>query len=169
MRGSAFEELINLTNRLYRQRALALIQKVPTPITPVAVNNATHTITNAYFEQQSTVDYIGVAQGMALCFDAKETRYKNLPLKNIHAHQVSFMEDFMRQGGISFLLVRFDWADEIFLLPCETLSHHYRISQKGGRKSISYESFDRDYLITNRGGYPVHYLEAINAYLAKRK
>ena len=29
-------------------------------------------ITLAYFEQRSTVDYIGVVQGIPVCFDAKE-------------------------------------------------------------------------------------------------
>ncbi len=87
LRGSAFEDLINMTNRQYMQRGLAVIQKVPTPITPVEVNNASHTITSAYFEKKSTVDFIGAAQGIALCFDAKETQAKNLPLKNIHYGQ----------------------------------------------------------------------------------
>jgi len=81
LRGSAFEELITLTNQLYMQHGLAVIQKVPTPITPIEVNNLSHTITSAYFEKKSTVDFIGVAQGIALCFDAKETQYKNLPLR----------------------------------------------------------------------------------------
>ncbi|MCL2664069.1 MAG: Holliday junction resolvase RecU [Defluviitaleaceae bacterium] len=165
LRGSAFEELISLTNRLYRERRLAVIQKVPTPITPVAVNNETHTISAAYFEQKSTVDFIGVAQGVAICFDAKETRYKNLPLKNIHRHQIEFMEAFRRQEGIAFLLVRFVWADEVFFLPVETLSQYHSSAALGGRKSIPYEAFDRKYLVQNKNGFPIHYLEAVNIYL----
>ncbi len=35
LRGSTFEELINQTNEQYEQMNLALIQKIPTPITPV--------------------------------------------------------------------------------------------------------------------------------------
>lgn len=33
LRGSALEELINRTNEQYREKGLALIQKIPTPIT----------------------------------------------------------------------------------------------------------------------------------------
>lgn len=165
LRGSAFEDLINMTNELYRQRGLALIQKIPTPITPIAVNNQSHTITSAYFEQKSTVDYIGVVQGIAVCFDAKETQYKNLPLKNIHAHQIEFMSDFERQKGVSFLLVHFHAMGEIFFLPCETLARHYEQAQQGGRKSIPYDAFDPTLRVFNKRGFPVHYIEALDIYL----
>ena len=35
LRGSALEELINFTNDTYLKNHLALIQKIPTPITPM--------------------------------------------------------------------------------------------------------------------------------------
>ena len=37
LRGSTLEELINRTNEKYRENRLALIQKVPTPITPIKI------------------------------------------------------------------------------------------------------------------------------------
>ena len=70
LRGSTLEEIINYTNEAYRQQGLALIQKIPTPITPVEFNGEKRTITLAYFEKQSTVDYIGAVQGFPVCFDA---------------------------------------------------------------------------------------------------
>ena len=70
LRGSTFEEIINFTNERYRQSRLALFQKIPTPITPVKMDPENKTITLAYFEKQSTVDYIGVAQGVPIAFDA---------------------------------------------------------------------------------------------------
>ena len=72
LRGSTLEELINRSNEQYREKGLALIQKVPTPITPVRIAKDTRQITLAYFEQKSTVDYIGAVQGIPVCFDAKE-------------------------------------------------------------------------------------------------
>jgi recombination protein U len=166
LRGSAFEDMINLTNQLYRQHGLAVIQKVPTPITPIEVNNKEHTITKAYFGEKSTVDYIGAVQGIAVCFDAKETQSKNFPLKNIHPHQMEFMEAFMGQEGIAFLLVHFKAMAEIFFLPWEQLKHCYGLSRQGGRKSISYADFDKAYMVRNAGGFPIHYLEALNVYCA---
>ena len=63
LRGSTLEELVNRTNDLYREKHLALIQKIPTPITPIRMDKESSQITLAYFGQQSTVDYIGAVQG----------------------------------------------------------------------------------------------------------
>ena len=161
LRGSAFEELIDLTNRLYIQKGVAVIQKVPTPITPVEVDNKARIISSAYFEKKSTVDFIGVTGGVAICFDAKETKLMNLPLRNIHSHQIEFMEKFELQGGVSFLLVSFSSKDEVFLLPVNELVKHHKIREKGGRKSIPYADFDRNLLVKNENGFPLHYLAAI--------
>ena len=62
LRGSSLEEYINMTNEKYLLNHLGLIQKIPTPITPIKINQETRQITLAYFEQKSTVDYIGVIQ-----------------------------------------------------------------------------------------------------------
>lgn len=48
---------------MYREKGLALIQKVPTPITPIKIDKEHRHITLAYFEQKSTVDYIGAVPG----------------------------------------------------------------------------------------------------------
>ena len=40
-RGSSLEELVNITNEKYREQNLALIQKVPTPITPIKIDKKT--------------------------------------------------------------------------------------------------------------------------------
>ncbi len=74
LRGSTLEDLINRTNDQYREKKLALVQKIPTPITPIDIDKESRHITLAYFDQKSTVDYIGVVQGIPICFDAKETR-----------------------------------------------------------------------------------------------
>ena len=164
LRGSAFEELINFTNERYRLSKLALLQKIPTPITPVKMNSADKTITLAYFEKQSTVDYIGVAQGVPIAFDAKETAGKSLPLQNIHAHQMTFMEEFQQQRGLSFLLVHFSAEDVYYLLPFETLKMYWEAAEKGGRKSIPFSAFEKRYKITQTGSI-LHYLEAVSLYL----
>ena len=164
LRGSSFEEIINFTNERYRQSGLALFQKIPTPITPVRMDEETRTITLAYFEKQSTVDYIGVAQGIPIAFDAKETAGKSLPLQNIHAHQMAFMEEFRRQRGLYFLLVHFSAADAYYLLPFETLKIYWENAARGGRKSIPLAAFEEKYSIRQTGNL-LHYLEAVSLYL----
>ena len=81
LRGSTFEELINQTNEQYEQMNLALIQKIPTPITPVKIDQGSRHITLAYFDKVSTVDYIGAVQGIPACFDAKECKTDTFPLQ----------------------------------------------------------------------------------------
>jgi len=165
LRGSTLEELVNLTNELYRSKGLAVVQKVPTPITPVRIDSKSRNISLAYFEQKSTVDYIGAAQGVPICFDAKETTLKSLPMQNIHSHQVEFMRDFQKQGGEAFLLVHFKQPNEYYYLPFADMAEFYDAQNNGGRKSIPYVAFKKEYLIHSKSGFYIHYLETLAKFL----
>ncbi len=165
LRGSAFEELINLTNDKYREQGLACIEKIPTPIKVTKINNEKRVIEEGYFEKKSSVDYIGLVQGYAVCFDAKETALDNFPLKNIHEHQIEFMQAFVTQRGKAFILVHFTKKDEMFLLPSEVLFNYYEMSKNGGAKNIPYSAFNPMLRIYRKSGYYVHYLEALGTYL----
>ena len=105
LRGSTLEDLINRTNEKYLENGLALIQKVPTPITPITIDKENGHITLAYFDQKSTVDYIGAVQGIPVCFDAKECTKDTFALQNIHEHEVEFMRQFEKQGGVASLYI----------------------------------------------------------------
>jgi len=94
LRGQGLEEMLNFVNDIYLQRGLALIQKIPTPITPIEIDKKNRHITLAYFDKKSTVDYIGAVQGIPVCFDAKECAYDRFSLANIHEHQIEFMKNF---------------------------------------------------------------------------
>ena len=111
LRGSLLEEEINRTNEAYKEQNLCLIQKIPTPITPIQLDKESRHITLAYFEQKSTVDYIGVVQGYPVCFDAKEVKTSTFALQNIHPHQVEFMRQFEKQDGIAFFLIYYTGMD----------------------------------------------------------
>ncbi len=169
LRGNAFEEIINFTNERYRNMGLAIVQKIPTPITPVELDAKRKVITLAYFDKQSTVDYVGVAQGKAICFDAKESAQKSLPIQNIHSHQIDFMKDFNSQGGVAFLLVHMSAYSKYYFLPLETLEKYWKDALKGGRKSIPIEAFDCKYEIRLMNTGIVDYLEAVNTYLINNK
>lgn len=168
LRGSTLEDMINMTNEHYRQQKLALIQKIPTPITPVEIDQSTRHITLAYFEKQSTVDYIGAVQGIPVCFDAKECAVKTFPIMNIHEHQVKFMEDFEKQGGISFILLFFSSLNETYYIPFKDNQIFLWKSLNGGRKSFTYDEIDKNYKINSTSGAVVHYLEGIKRDLQNR-
>ena len=168
LRGSILEDMINMTNENYRQKGLALIQKIPTPITPVNIDQNTRHITLAYFEKQSTVDYIGTVQGIPVCFDAKECAVKTFPIMNIHKHQIDFMDDFEKQGGISFILLYFSSIDETYYIPFKDIKLFYDRSLNGGRKSFTYDEINKTYKINSTSGAMIHYLEGIQKDLENR-
>ncbi|MGI6110250.1 MAG: Holliday junction resolvase RecU [Eubacteriaceae bacterium] len=168
LRGSYLEETISAVNRIYFDQGLAVVQKVPTPITPVEYDKGKGTIKLAYFEKKSTVDFIGNIQGIPVCFDAKETGTTNLPLYNIHEHQVQFMKAFTEQDGLAFLIVLFRNEDASFLLPCEILFHYWDQAREGGRKSIPRCAFEDQYRIPSQGNIRMHYLESVSVYLSNR-
>ncbi len=168
LRGSALEEYINRTNEKYQESGLALIQKIPTPITPIEIDKTSRHITLAYFDQKSTVDYIGAVQGIPVCFDAKECHTDTFPLANIHTHQVEFMERFEEQGGIAFLLISYTKRDEFYYLTFSLLNRFWQRMQQGGRKSFRYEELNPDFFLQCRGGILVPYLEGIQRDLKNR-
>lgn len=167
LRGSLLETLINMTNEKYREQGLALVQKVPTPITPVNINDKGQ-ITLAYFDSKSTVDYIGVVQGIPVCFDAKECNKATFPLQNIHEHQVKFMEDFEAQDGVAFMVIYFSDTDEYYYAPFKEIKKYWDRAVHGGRKSIKREEFFEGYYLDVTGKTTVPYLEGLEKDLESR-
>ena len=147
LRGSTLEEFINRTNEIYQENGLALIQKIPTPITPIN---------------------IGAVQGIPVCFDAKECNTDTFPLANIHEHQVAFMENFEKQGGVSFFLLSFTKRDEFYYLRLDMLLEFWKRAKEGGRKSFRYEELDPEYFLPRQRGVLVPYLDALQKDLLRR-
>lgn len=168
LRGSLLEEMINMTNEKYRENQLALIQKVPTPITPIKIDKESRHITLAYFDQKSTVDYIGAVQGIPVCFDAKECAVDTFSLQNIHPHQVEFMQDFEKQDGIAFFLLYYTSRDVMYYLRLDELMIYWNRMKQGGRKSFRFEELDDRYFIQKKNGLMVPYLDMIQIDLNER-
>ena len=165
LRGSTLEELINFTNDKYKEQGIGLIQKIPTPIKPINIDKSKGHITLAYFEQKSTVDYIGVVQGIPICFDAKECNTDTIPMHNIHKHKIEFMQDFEKQKGVAFILLSLTAKNEMYFIPFRHIKIFYDRMEAGGRKSFKYDEIDKSYLITQKPGVPVHYLPCLQRYL----
>lgn len=169
LRGSTLEDLLNRTNDKYLENNLALVQKIPTPITPINIDKSTRHITLAYFDQKSTVDYIGVVQGIPVCFDAKECNTDTFPLQNIHEHQVSFMTNFEKQDGLSFILIFFSKRDCFYYLRYEELMKFWNRALEGGRKSFTFEELDPEFILPEIPGILVPYLNMIQKDLDSRE
>lgn len=157
-RGALLEEMVNLTNISYRNRHIAMVQKIPTPITATQMSGSA--ITHGFFTEKSTVDYIGVCGGTALCFDAKECRHTTFPLKNIHDHQVAFMRDFEANGGTAFLILYFLTEDRLYWMPLSELEEYLERSDGGGRKSFRMDELMEEHFFQS-SDVPVPYVQFI--------
>lgn len=169
LRGSAFEEMINRTNEKYEQNGLALIQKIPTPITPIEMDQKTHHITLAYFDKKSTVDYIGAVQGIPVCFDAKESATDTFNLQNIHEHQAEFMQKFKSQKGIAFFLIYYSKRNQIYYMPIDEMIPFLERAKNGGRKSFTFDELNKDHFLESKNGVMVPYLDMIALELKNEK
>lgn len=143
-RGMSLENDINMTNQYYVDNNIAFIYKKPTPIqiTKVDYNGKGNaTIKEAFFKNPSTTDYNGLYKGKYIDFEAKETNNKSsFPLSNIHNHQIEHIRNIYCNGGIAFLIVRFNSTDETFLL---TAKDFFRFIDNNSRKSIPLAYFKK--------------------------
>lgn len=159
-RGRSFEQLIEHSNKQYQVKGKALIQKVPTPWRVIRRGKQ---IVSAHPAEKSTVDFVGVADGKAIAFDAKSTReLTRFPLSNIEAHQMVFLQHFHDQGGRAFVLIEFAKIYEVYLVPFVKLREYWNNAQKGGRKSIPYDDMNLFPRITSGNGVALDYLAALD-------
>ena len=161
-RGSVLEDLITYTNSQYRQKGIAIINKIPTPTTIKKDGTG-------FFKGKSTVDFTGtLTGGRFVCFDAKETKQaNNFPLANVHQHQIDYMQSVTDMGGIAFLIIRFSnyrgGGEKFFRLGFEELAGYWKRYQTGrgrrGTASIPAGEFKNE--ISGGEGYALHYLKDI--------
>lgn len=158
-RGAGLERLIDMTNQQYRNKGVADIRKIPTPV-QIQSNRAGKV--TGYTMKPEWVDYSGVHDGRAIVFDAKETSSKtSFPLENISEHQYELLKSWHQKGAQSFLLVSFTKWDEVYLLPFKLLELYWEDARNGGRKSIPYTDMILHCdLVKSEKGYVLHYLKS---------
>ncbi|MCQ2609968.1 MAG: Holliday junction resolvase RecU, partial [Lachnospiraceae bacterium] len=132
------------------------------------LNKKTNKLEGAFFLKKSTVDYIGVVQEIPVCFDAKETRQDKFSLDNVKAHQLSFMKDFEKQGGVSFLLIYFVEHDEVIYVRYSDIEKYIKICKKEKRKYITYDELDKDFSIDVKNKLTFPFLKKLEMDLDRR-
>lgn len=163
-RGMSLEHDLNISNEYYCECGRALIYKKPTPVQVVHVDYPSRNcakITEAYYKTPSTTDYNGIYRGKAIDFEAKETASKtSFPFKSIHEHQIKHLERVLKHGGIGFIILRFNYYHETYLLDAKYMIDLIRNSKK---KSISYQSVKENGSYIREGLTPrLHYLENVD-------
>ena len=92
-RGKLLENIIEYSNKQYKSKGLATIQKVPTPIKILKTLPGGKIL--GFLEKKSTVDFTGVYNNTSVAFDAKQTSIKTrFPLENVESHQIRYMESY---------------------------------------------------------------------------
>lgn len=108
-------------------------------------------------------------QGLPVCFDAKECAADTFALANIHEHQVTFMENFEKQGGVAFFLLFFSHKNQFYYLPYAHLRYFWDRAKEGGRKSFRYDELNPEYFLPKKQGILVPYLDMIQKDLDTRE
>lgn len=153
-RGKWFETAIGSTNAAYKRKGVALVNKIPTPI---SYNTRTK---KAFYEAKSTVDFVGIIKGgKHIAFDTKEVDIMRLPFDNVSSHQEEYMTNTQKMGGTAFLLVYFKKKNECYMLDINRYTNYKRASN---RKSIPYDWFkDNAVLIRSANGVVFDYMSGV--------
>ncbi len=160
-RGMNLENALNISNKYYLDKDIALIYKKPTPIGVVDVSyrNQKKIIEKAYFKEQSTLDYNGVYKGRYIEFDAKETMNKtSFPFSNVHEHQTKHIRNVLHHDGIAFLIIRMNSI--CYLLTGEDYIYYIDNTE---RKSISYDYIkEKGHIIKEGYQLPLDYIKILD-------
>ena len=160
-RGMNLENALNISNKYYLEKDIALIYKKPTPIgiVDVSYKNKKKIIEKAYFKEHSTLDYNGLYRGKYIDFDAKETLNKTaFPLSNIHKHQETHIRNVIRHNGIVFLIIKMNNIP--YLLTGEDYIDYIDTTT---RKSISYKYIlEKAHKIKESYQAPIDYLKIVD-------
>ncbi|MFD3446072.1 Holliday junction resolvase RecU [Microbacteriaceae bacterium 4G12] len=166
-RGMSLEEELNETNAYYLANMIACVHKKPIPLQIVKVdypNRSAAVIKEAYFKQPSTTDYNGVYKGKYIDFEAKETQNKtSFPLQNFHPHQIEHMKQVLSHQGIAFVIIKFTFYDEIYLLESKHVLTYWQRQLEGGRKSVTKIEIEENGFLLQSGYHPrIDYLRILD-------
>lgn len=153
-RGKFLEDVIDRSNIVYRNKNIALINKIPTPI---SYNTRTK---KAFYKEKSTVDYTGcVNNGPFIAFDAKQIQGKRFPFDKLSQHQKDYLRMTSAMGHTAFLLIYFTDYKECYRL---TIDKYLEYEQTADRKSVPHDWMTKHAtLITTGAGAPLDYLNGV--------
>lgn len=170
-RGMDLENDINITNKYYLDKDIAIIYKKPTPIKVVKCaygNLRKAIIKEAFYEMPSTTDYNGIYKGKYIDFDVKEVKNnKSFSLANIHEHQIIHLKRIDEHGGIAFLIVKFYINNTTYLLSIDKIIQFIKAEN---RKSIPIKYFEDNGFVINENYMPrLDYIKIVDNIIKVRE
>ena len=120
--GMHFEADIEKCCDFYREKGVADIYKRPTPIRIVKMSKEhPGMISEAYFQEKSTTDFVGIYKEKYIDFECKETIHDRVPYSMIREQQYRHLAFILKLGGIGFFLVSFKNAQEVYLMKAQVI------------------------------------------------
>jgi len=163
-RGQVFEEEVILTNKQYKRKGLANIQKISTP---VKILKTTGNRVTGILDKKSTLDFRGtVKPKIPISFDCKETKdERGLPLKNIADHQIDYIKLSLEVGEVSFILCYMTKSDKRYYISGQNVICYWdRWKANKGKRGYNFIPLEVMKEIKSRNGILLDYLDAIKDY-----
>ena len=114
--GKQFEQMIEQANHVYKLQGKALVFKSEPSVK--TIRGQAGKIVKTIYAEANGLDYFGtLAGGKGIFFEAKQTKGKSFPLKNIKPHQAETIRTLDKLQTTTFLLVRFSDVGKMYLLP----------------------------------------------------
>ena len=161
-KGVVFEEEAKISNKLYREKKIALIQKISTPWKVIRIGPK---ISHAFPEGKSTLDFRGtVAPGISISFDCKEVEKEDrgLPLSYIKDHQLEYIREALEVGEKSFILCYMKLLNKRFFINGYDILKYYELWQENkGKRGYNFIPVDVMQEIKSRNGIVLDYLEVL--------
>ncbi len=160
-KGMGFEREVIMANEVYKNREIALIQKISTPWKVIRSGKR---IVSAFPEEKSTLDFRGTVKGgISISFDCKESQdERGLPLKYIEPHQIDYIRAAIKMGEISFILCYIKPLDKRYLIKGNVVLDYWDYWQANKRKrNINYIPIDDMIEVSSRNGIVLDYLQGL--------
>lgn len=120
--GMGFEADIEKCCDFYREKGIADFYKRPTPIKVVKMSKEhPGMISEAYFQEKSTTDFVGIYKAKYIDFECKETKHDRVPYSMIREQQYRHLDFILKLGGVGFFLVSFRTYQEVYLMPARII------------------------------------------------
>lgn len=163
-RGKWLEDALSYSGKIAMSRSEGALVKMATPYAmPIGSDGERKLV-----RKVSTVDFIGHVCGIPVACDAKATKGRSLPLKNVHDHQVNFLLGWEDAGGLGALIVGFESDGAWLVSPSWFAGTRDNIDRKSIPVDMVREaSIDpRDVVPVERGGrsYPLDWCRAFKLY-----
>lgn len=157
-----FEREVTLANIQYKERGIALIQKISTPWKVIRQGQR---IVSAFPEDKSTLDFRGtVKPRIPVSFDCKETADKRgLPLANIADHQIKYMQNALKVFEITFILCYMKKYNKRYFIPGEAVITYWDRWQKHkGKRGFNFIPIQEMKEVKSKAGIILDYLDALD-------